>query len=86
MEPYPSGQFGFIDDPDRQSGNGAVQTRTWTRSDSPEPLLTLLTMQDFNRGIHYQTCNSNLNHPGEHNYTVCQYIYLYYYLNYFSFC
>jgi hypothetical protein len=43
MEPYPSGQFGFIDDPDRQFGNGSVWTRTWTRSDGLEPLLTLVT-------------------------------------------
>ena len=41
MEPYPSGQFRFIDDPDRQFGNGSVWTRTRTRSDGPEPLLTL---------------------------------------------
>jgi len=41
MEPYPSGQFGFIDDPERQFGNGSVWTRTRTRSDGPEPLLTL---------------------------------------------
>ena len=41
MEPYPSGQFGFINDPDRQFGNGSVWTRTRTRSDGPEPLLTL---------------------------------------------
>ena len=41
-EPYPSGQFGFIDDPDRQFGNGWVWTQTQTRSDGPEPLLTLL--------------------------------------------
>jgi len=24
MEPYPSWQFGFIEDPDRQFGNGSV--------------------------------------------------------------
>ena len=42
MEPYPSVQFGFIDDPDRQFGNGSVCTRTRTRSDGPEPLLTLV--------------------------------------------
>jgi len=41
MEPYPSGQFGLIDDPDRQFGNGSVWTWTWTGSDGPEPLLTL---------------------------------------------
>jgi hypothetical protein len=41
MEPYPSGQFGFIDDPYSQFGNGSVWTWTWTRSDGPEPLLTL---------------------------------------------
>jgi len=43
MGPYPSGQFGFIDDPDRQFGNGSVWTRTRTRSDGPELLLTLVT-------------------------------------------
>ena len=43
MEPYPSRQFGVIDDPDRQFGNGSVCTRTRTRSDGPEPLLTLYT-------------------------------------------
>jgi len=41
MEPYPSGQFGFIDDPDRQFGSSLVWTRIWTRSDGLEPLLTL---------------------------------------------
>jgi len=41
MEPYPSGQFGFIDDPDCQFANGSVWTRTRTRSHCPEPLLTL---------------------------------------------
>jgi hypothetical protein len=41
MEPYPSGKFGFIDDPDRQFGNGSVWTRTPTESDGPEPLLIL---------------------------------------------
>jgi hypothetical protein len=42
MEPYPSGQFGFIDYPDRQFGNGSVWTRIRTRSDGPEPFLTLV--------------------------------------------
>jgi len=41
MEPYPSGQFAFIDDPDRQYGKGSVWTRTQTQSEGPEPLLTL---------------------------------------------
>jgi hypothetical protein len=41
MEPYPNGQFGFIDNQDRQFGNGSVWTRTWTRSDGPELLITL---------------------------------------------
>jgi len=40
-QPYPSWQFGFIDDLDRQFGNGSVWTRTRTRSDGPEPSLTL---------------------------------------------
>jgi len=41
MEPDPNRQFGFIDNPDRQSGTGSVPTRTRTRSDGPDPLLTL---------------------------------------------
>jgi len=44
MEPYPSGQFGFIEDLDRQFGNGLVWTRTRTRSDGLELLLTLLAV------------------------------------------
>jgi hypothetical protein len=40
-EPYPSGQFGCIDDPDHHFSNGSVWTRTRTRSAGPEPLLTL---------------------------------------------
>jgi len=42
MEPYPNQQFGFIDDPDGQSGSGSVPTRNRTWSDGPDPLLTLL--------------------------------------------
>ena len=48
IEPYPNRQFGFIDNPDRQSGTSSVWTwiRTWTRtqtrSDGPEPLLILV--------------------------------------------
>ena len=41
MELYPNRQFGLIDDPDRQSGSGSVPTHTRTRSDGPDPLLTL---------------------------------------------
>ena len=41
MEPYTNRQFGFIDNPDRQSGSCSVPTRTRTRSDGPDPLLTL---------------------------------------------
>ena len=41
MEPYPGAQFGFIDYPDRQFGNGSVWIWTRTQSDGPEPLLTL---------------------------------------------
>jgi len=41
MELYPSRQFGIIDDLDRPFGIGSVWTRTRTRSDGPEPLLTL---------------------------------------------
>ena len=42
MEPYPSGQFGLIDDPDGKFGNGSFWTWTRTRSDGPEALLTLV--------------------------------------------
>jgi len=45
MEHYPSGQFGFIDDLDRQFGNGSVWTRTRTWGDCPDPLLTLVLLQ-----------------------------------------
>jgi hypothetical protein len=41
MEPYPTGQFGLIDDPDCQFDKGSVWTQTLTRCDSPELLLTL---------------------------------------------
>jgi len=43
FELYSSWRFGFIDNPDRQFGNGSVWTHTRTRSDGPEPLLTLLS-------------------------------------------
>jgi len=43
MELYTSRQFGFIDDQNRQFGNGSVWTQNQTRSDGPEPLLTLPT-------------------------------------------
>jgi hypothetical protein len=42
MEPYLSGQFGFVDDPDRQFGKGSVWTLTRTQRYGLEPLLTLL--------------------------------------------
>jgi hypothetical protein len=41
MNPYTNQQFEYIDDPDRQSGAGSVPTRIRTRSDGPDPLLTL---------------------------------------------
>jgi len=50
--PHPNWQFQFIDNLDRQFGNGLVETRTWTRSDCPEPLLTLNTVQIINPSIH----------------------------------
>jgi len=43
MEPYSNQQFGIIDDPDCQSGSGMFLTPTRTRTDGPEPLLTLIT-------------------------------------------
>jgi hypothetical protein len=44
MEPYLSGQLRLIDNPDHQCGNDSVWTRTWTRTDGPELLLTLLAI------------------------------------------
>jgi len=41
IEPYPSWRFGFIDHRDCWFGSGSVWTRTRTRSDGPELLLTL---------------------------------------------
>jgi len=35
LEPYPSQQFWFTDDPDRHLGNSSVWTRTQTQSDGP---------------------------------------------------
>jgi len=45
IEAYPNQQFAFIDDPDRQIGDNSVPTWTLTRSDSPNPLLTLSSAQ-----------------------------------------
>jgi len=42
VEPYQSRQFGFILDKDHQFGNSAIWTRTRTRSEGPELLLTLI--------------------------------------------
>jgi hypothetical protein len=46
MELYLSEQFWFIDDPERQLGNGSVwtRTRTWTRSDSLEPIANTICL------------------------------------------
>ena len=41
IEPYPNGLFRLVDNPDRQFGTGSVPTRTQTRSDGPETLLTV---------------------------------------------
>jgi hypothetical protein len=51
IDPYPSWPFGFIDDPDRQFGNGSVLTQTGTQSDSPEPLLTLARIVSANTKV-----------------------------------
>jgi len=40
---YANCQFGYMDDPDRQSGSGSVPTRTRTRYDGPDPFLTQLS-------------------------------------------
>jgi len=54
MEPYPGGQFGFIDDPDCQFGNGSVWTRTRTQSDGLEPLITLVVVHQHPEEHHTQ--------------------------------
>jgi len=41
FESYLSWRFGFIDNPDRHFDNRSVWTRTRTRRDCPDPLLTL---------------------------------------------
>jgi len=51
FEPYPSWQFRIIDYPGRQFGNGSVWTRTWPRSDSPEPLITLSAVPDEDNNL-----------------------------------
>jgi hypothetical protein len=40
MEPYANRQFRLHDDLDRHSGSGSVPTRTRTRIQGPDPLLT----------------------------------------------
>jgi hypothetical protein len=56
MELYPNRQFGFIDNPDRQSGSASVPTRTGTRSDGPDPLLTLDLKMGCNLTPHLPPC------------------------------
>jgi len=46
IEPYPSWEFGFIDDLDSQFVNFEVWIRTRTRSDGPEPFLSLVIYDD----------------------------------------
>jgi len=41
LAPYQNCQFGYINYPKQKLGNSRVPTRTWNRSDSPNPLLTL---------------------------------------------
>jgi hypothetical protein len=60
MEPYPSGQFGFIDNPDRQFGNGSVRTPIRTRNDGPEPMLTL-TAADVEGTIQFNELQWSVN-------------------------
>jgi hypothetical protein len=55
LEPYPSRQFGIIDDPDRQFGNGSVWSQTQTRSDGLEPLLTLPPHMQSPKSRHRKT-------------------------------
>ena len=55
IEPYPNRRFGCVDNPDRQFGNSSVLTRTRTRSDGPEPLLTLHTPNHLVASLLYGT-------------------------------
>jgi hypothetical protein len=52
IEPYPNWQFGCVDNPDNQFGNSSVLARTRTRSDGPEPLLTLCTRRCSLSNLH----------------------------------
>jgi len=45
IEPYLSWCLGCIDTNDKQFGNGSVWTQAQTRSDSLEPVLTLVSYQ-----------------------------------------
>jgi hypothetical protein len=55
ITPYPNQRFRFTDDPDRQSGTSSVPTQTWTRSDGPEPLLTLALLNNMQDATHCTT-------------------------------
>jgi len=85
IEPYPNWRFGFIDNPDRQFGNGSGWTRTRTRTDGPEPLLTLPGGREtFNfpsDGTRFsQSRQSRLEHPrvSDGNYSCCWWAYTQY--------
>jgi len=64
MEPYPSVQFGFTENPDGQCGNCSVWTQTRSRSDGPEPLLTVYTTMGE---THYQIKKPRPEVPEETN-------------------
>jgi len=55
IEQDPNRQFAFIDYPVHQFGDGSVPTRTRTRSDGLEPLLTLATLVRSNLGFSFSS-------------------------------
>jgi len=56
-QPYPKWRFWFIDNPDRQFGNGSAWTQTQTWRDSLELLLTLTATKSQTKYLTYKTKN-----------------------------
>jgi len=68
IEPYPNWEFGWVANPDHQFGNGSVLTRTRTRSDGLEPLLTLAPL--YSMPVHSTSHSADFS-AGTHSYSLC---------------
>jgi len=78
VEQYPSWQFGYIDNPDRHLANSSVWTQTRTRSDGPEPFLTLSILSQ-RRGMiaslrHWHRRRHSINRSND---WICPLIYIF---------